>query len=111
MRAMCGAVLTAASAIGLGFQAIALGTRYVDYPYRDAEGRALWVMFRELDTAMIVTFTALLLALLAGLAVTFWGLAEHQRRRNLEMLRDYGFIEVPTLFGPPVRYIPVPPVR
>ena len=33
MRALCGAIITAGSLIGLGLLAIAMGVRYADFPY------------------------------------------------------------------------------
>jgi hypothetical protein len=79
MRALCGAILTAGALIGLGLASIGLGIRYQDFATANE-----YVRFRQLDTAMMVGFTALLLSLLVGLATTFVGLAYHHERRHRE---------------------------
>jgi hypothetical protein len=110
MRAICGAVLTAAALIGLGVTAVGAGARYADFPYTHA-GQPQWVAAGNTDTAILTAQAVLLLALVIGLAVTFLGLAHHHHRRNQEFLREYGYLPVPRLFGPPVVIRPTPPVR
>ena len=80
MRALCGAIITAGALIGLGLAGIGLGIRYQDVPY----AADTYVRFKSLDTAMAITFVALVLTLLVGLATAFLGLAYHHERRHRE---------------------------
>ena len=87
MRALCGAIITAAALLGLGLMSIAFGIRYQSYPYHDANGAPQFVYFRHLDTALMVTLVALLISLVIGLGIAFVGLAYHHHRRYHEFLR------------------------
>jgi hypothetical protein len=110
MRAICGALLTAAALIGLGLTAIGSGARYAGSGH-DAAGQPLRVYSGDTDTAILLAQTVLVVALLVGLAVTFLGLAHHHHHRNQEFLREHGYLPVPNLFGPEVVIRPAPPVR
>jgi hypothetical protein len=88
MRALCGAIISAGALIGLGLAAIGLGLRYQAYPYLDASSKPQWVLFRNLDTSLMIALVVLLAALAIGLAVSFLGLAYHHHRRHFETLRD-----------------------
>ena len=88
MRALCGAIIAAGAMIGLGLAAIAVGIRYNDHPYYNAEGKAQWVLFRHLDTALMFSIIFLATAVVIGLGIAFVGLAYHHHRRHLEHLRD-----------------------
>ncbi len=88
MRALCGAIITAGALIGLGLTAIGIGLRYQQYPYRDLNGDAQWVLFQHLDTPLMISLVVLLITLLIGLGVAFLGLAYHHHRRHHEFLRD-----------------------
>ena len=88
MRALCGAIITAGALIGLGLTAIGLGQRYQTFPYQDGEGKVQWVLFKNLDTSLMVVLIALLLSLGIGMGVAFVGLAYHHHRRHHEWLRD-----------------------
>jgi hypothetical protein len=111
MRAICGAIIAAGALIGLGFAVLGIGQRYANYSHPDATGNVLrrewggdknfsygvpdkdhavaWVKFQEMDNALQVIVVILILALLAGLATAFIGLAFHHHRRvqELEHLR------------------------
>jgi putative Mn2+ efflux pump MntP len=88
MRALCGAIISAGALIGLGLTAIGVGLRYQQYPYHDQTGDAQWVLFKHLDTALMISLVVLLIALIIGIGVAFLGLAYHHRRRHHELLRD-----------------------
>jgi hypothetical protein len=111
MRAICGAVLTAGALIGLGLTSVGAGARYADYLDWDDPGPPKRVELRQTDTGILVAQTALVLGLLVGLGVTFLGLAHHHHQRNQEFLREYGYLPVPTLFGPSVVLRPTSPVQ
>lgn len=86
MRALCGAIITAGALIGLGLAAIGLGVRYQHFPYQNASGETQWVLFKHLDTGLMVAVAVLLMMMVVGLAATFLGLAYHHHRRHHEML-------------------------
>ena len=84
MRALCGAIITAGSLIGLGLVAIAMGVRYADFPYKNGND-VQFVRLRDIDTGLMMAFGFLLAALVIGLGITFVGLAYHHHRRHWEM--------------------------
>ncbi len=86
MRALCGAIITAASLIGLGLLAIAMGVRYADFPYKNGAD-VQFVRLRDIDTGLMMAFGFLLASLVIGLGITFVGLAYHHHRRHWEMHR------------------------
>ncbi len=88
MRALCGAIITAGALIGLGLSAIGIGFRYQMYPYHNDKGEAQWVLFKHLDTSLMIALVALLICLGIGLGVAFLGLAYHHHRRHHEFLRE-----------------------
>jgi hypothetical protein len=88
MRALCGAIISAGALIGLGLAAIAAGLRYQHVTF--TQGGNTWVPFKEIDTALMVAFYALLLTLGIGLGLAFFGLAYHHHRRHHEFLREHG---------------------
>jgi len=90
MRALCGAVIAAASLIGLGLSAIGIGIRYQTYGFVDANGQERWVPFHLLDTPLIVVVVLLICTLVIGLALAFIGLAYHHHRRHHEMFGSRG---------------------
>jgi hypothetical protein len=107
MRALCGAIIAAGALIGLGLAALGVGQRYGELSRPDAAGNVLlreykgddnfsrgvptkdnglaYVKFFEMDRGLTVSITALILALLVGVATAFIGLAFHHHRRILEM--------------------------
>ena len=85
MRALCGAIITAGSLIGLGLVAIAMGIRYADFPYHERERQVQFVHLRDIDTGLMMAFGFLLAALVIGLGIAFVGLAYHHHRRHWEM--------------------------
>src|SRR5262249_34054348 len=87
MRALCGAIITAGGAIGLGLIAVGIGTRYHNFPYRDEVRHGQWVHFRYLDTALMVSLLAALMVIAIGLGIAFLGLAYHHHRRHHEMMQ------------------------
>jgi hypothetical protein len=114
MRPLCGAIITAGALIGLGLAAAGVGQRYADLARPTADGRVLlrewtgddnfsgpgvpdkthrvaYVKFSEMDLGLSVPIVVLILALLAGLATAFIGLAyhHHKRMQELEHLRHH----------------------
>lgn len=107
MRAINGAIITAAALIGLGLTAQGIGTRYslihINKPAAQ-EGSAsegpnlhtqpdferMHVRFRDLDNPMQLCLVVLILAALIGLGITFVGLMYHHHRRFHEHLRLHG---------------------
>jgi hypothetical protein len=88
MRALCGAIITAGAAIALGLAAIGVGTRYQlagDKPgSTDEQIMRLFQMDRPL--CFIIIFLTCIA--LAGLGITFFGLAYHHQRRHNENQRE-----------------------
>jgi hypothetical protein len=82
MRALSGAIITAAALIALGMTAQGIGSRY-----HAAESR---VTVHEMDNGLILCLTLAVLAMLIGLGNTFVGLMYHHHRCYQEHLRLYG---------------------
>lgn len=93
MRALCGAIISAGALVGLGLLAIGLGLRYQSYPYLDVGSKPQWVLFRNLDTSLMIAVVVLLASLGIGLGLSFLGLAYHHHRRHLESLNTRQTIE------------------
>jgi hypothetical protein len=104
MRALSGAIITAAALIGLGLTAQGIGTRYQPFIVRKAleapaEGEKTpteglpydWdkarVEIKHLDSPMKLILTVLVLCVGIGLAICFIGLAYHHHRRHHEHLQ------------------------
>ncbi len=108
MRALSGAIITAAALIGLGLTAQGIGNRYENFLiYKPAVAEKTsetstvslktepdfeksQIKIRDLDNPMKLCLTVLILAALIGIVVTFIGLALHHHRRYHEHLRLYG---------------------
>lgn len=107
MRALVGAIITAAALIGLGLTAQGLGTRYENFriykPVAQDAAKAdsanlktepdferSYIRFRDIDGPLQLCLTTLLLATVIGLAITFVGLMYHHHRRYHEHLRLHG---------------------
>jgi hypothetical protein len=121
MRALSGAIITAAALIGLGLTAQGIGNRYENfliYKPAVAEGSAKEtsapnlktepdfekskIKIHDLDNPMKLCLTVLFLAALIGIGITFVGLALHHHRRYHEHLRLYG----PPPAGTPSSHVP-----
>jgi hypothetical protein len=103
MRALSGAIITAAALIGLGLTAQGIGTRYANfliYKAPSGEGSSSPVVkepdfdrsqikIHEMDNGLKLCLTLLVLSLLIGLGVTFVGLMYHHHRRYHEHLRSH----------------------
>ena len=112
MRALCGAIIAAGALIGLGLATLGIGQRYGELSRPDNDGKVLlrdyggdnpfsrglpdkdhavgWVKFSEMDRGLVVIVTALIIALLIGIATAFIGLGYHYHRRHLEMQHHHG---------------------
>jgi hypothetical protein len=84
MRALCGAIITAGSLIGLGLLCIGFGLRYHDKSTLPADHAFVW--FRDLDTPLMLAFVILVASLLIGLGLAFAGLAYHHHHRHHELM-------------------------
>jgi len=85
MRPLCGAIITAGALIALGLAAIGIGLRYQSYPYLDPAGNPHWVLFRNLDTSLMLVVVVAVATLAVGIALTFVGLAYHHHKRHLQL--------------------------
>jgi len=113
MRPLCGAIIAAGALIGLGLAALGVGQRYADLGRPTADGKVLlreykgddnfsgpgtpdkdhgvaYVKFSEMDRGLVVIVTALIIALLIGIATAFIGLAYHHHRRHFETQHLHG---------------------
>jgi hypothetical protein len=105
MRAISGAIITAAALIALGMTAQGIGNRYSQVirwkspsgeettsptlrTIPDIEGSHIKI--HEMDNGLKLALTLSVLSLLVGLGITFVGLAYHHHRRYHEHLRGYG---------------------
>jgi hypothetical protein len=103
MRALSGAIITAAALIGLGLTAQGIGTRYANFlVYKVPTGEASasspvvkepdfdhsQIKIHELDNPMKLCLVLLVLSALIGIAITFIGLAYHHHRRFHEVIRS-----------------------
>ncbi len=88
MRALSGAIITAAALIALGLTAEGIGNRY------HAEGEHMKI--HQMDNGLILILTLSVLAMLIGLGITFVGLMYHHHRRYHEHLRVHGQPGAPT---------------
>jgi hypothetical protein len=108
MRALTGAIITAAALIGLGLTALGIGNRYQNFliyePVKDAakdeanadrlrtepDFKKSQVRISDLDGPMKLCLTILVLTALTGLGITFVGLMYHHHKRYHEHLRLHG---------------------
>jgi hypothetical protein len=81
MRALSGAIIAAASLVGLGFVGMGMGLRY-------AHSSEQWLYFKQMDNPFIYLTVLLSLTLIIGLGITFVGLAFHHHRRHHELFGD-----------------------
>lgn len=112
MRALTGAIITAAALIGLGLTAQGIGTRYSDFMVRkpvaqdtskgetsplrtEPDFEKSYIRIRDLDSPMLLALTVLILATLIGLGITFVGLMYHHHKRFHEHLRLHGQASAP----------------
>jgi hypothetical protein len=89
MRAICGAIITAGSLIGLGLLGVGIGTRYQNFSERGQDGTIEFLHFKGLDTPLMLILVFLIATTLIGLGISFLGLAYHHFRRHHEHLRAF----------------------
>lgn len=102
MRALSGAIITAAALIGLGLTAQGIGQRYSQFiVWKGAGGDQTtspslksdpdWdksrVKIHEMDNSLKLCLTLFVLSTLIGLGITFVGLMYHHHKRFHEHLR------------------------
>jgi hypothetical protein len=106
MRALCGAIITAAALISLGLTAQGIGARYTwvgqygPAPHREGANESnlktapnfegSHVRIRDMDNGLVLSLFLAAASLLVGLAITFVGLMYHHHRRYHEHLRLHG---------------------
>lgn len=84
MRALCGAIITAGAVIGLGLTALGIGTRYMrEYPLTE-KGETTIMHLSTMDKPLVFILVMLTAVAIAGLGITFVGLAYHHARRERE---------------------------
>jgi len=84
MRALCAAIITAGSLIGLGLTALGIGTRYANF-HRDLdEPSFVFVRLKVMDSPLIFCVVFLAIVAIVGIGMTFVGLAYHHERRQRE---------------------------
>jgi hypothetical protein len=83
MRALSGSIITAGALLGLGLCAVGLGLRYQHVGGSDPASFT-HLLFKQLDTPMMLIMVALLVMAVIGLATAFVGLAYHHERRHYE---------------------------
>jgi hypothetical protein len=96
MRALCGAIIVAGSAIGLGLTAQGFGSRYHSgLENLDKEGHPILLHLYEMDRPLVFILVFLTAVCVIGLGLAFVGLAYHHHRRHHEFLRTNGQPAVP----------------
>jgi hypothetical protein len=104
MRALSGAIITAAALIGLGLTAQGIGERYANFIIWKGAGESAstptlktepdfersQVKIHELDNPMKLCLVVLVLSVLIGLGITTVGLMYHHHQRYHEHLRLHG---------------------
>lgn len=105
MRALSGAIITAAALIALGMTAQGIGTRYAWVNRWTAESgeqttapslktrpdfAGSHVKIHEMDNGLKLSLFLAGISLLIGLGITFVGLMYHHHRRYHEHLRTHG---------------------
>jgi hypothetical protein len=89
MCALCGAVITAGSLIGLGPLSIGIGTRYSFASRAESGGALEYIRLRDMDSALLPGLVFLILFALIGPGMAFVGLAYHHHRRFQKHLHAY----------------------
>ncbi|MBV9123228.1 MAG: hypothetical protein JO112_07725 [Planctomycetes bacterium] len=103
MRALAGAIITAAALIGLGLTAIGFGNRYGNVLTRNAE-------LQGSETALIFIMIYCAVVGVIGLGLAFLGLAYHHHRRHHEFLKEHGGLGTHHLPTMGTTTTPAPPV-
>ncbi len=84
MRALCGAIITAAALIGLGLTSIGIGERYQREASQTADGHPVLIHLTGMDRPLVFVLVFLTIAAVIGVGITFVGLAYHHARRHRE---------------------------
>ena len=89
MRALCGAIICAGAAIGLGLTSLGFGTRYhSSLPPVDRDGQTVLLHLADMDRPMVFILVFLTCVALIGLGIAFFGLAYHHHRLYQEFMRS-----------------------
>jgi hypothetical protein len=91
MRALCGAIIVAGAAIGLGLTAQGFGARYhTGLENVDRDGQPILLRLSQMDRPLIFILVFLTTVAIIGLGIAFLGLAYHHHRRHHELMRADG---------------------
>jgi hypothetical protein len=91
MRPICGAIIVAGAALGLGLTAIGFGTRYhTSLENVDKDGNPILLHLYQMDKPLVFIMVFLTSLAIVGLGITFLGLAYHHHRRLHEMHHQNG---------------------
>jgi hypothetical protein len=83
MRALCGAIIAAGAAIGIGLTALGIGTRYaIEQSQKD--GEPYLVRLSQMDRPLVFALIFLTCLAVIGLGIAILGLAYHHFRRERE---------------------------
>jgi hypothetical protein len=86
MRPLCGAIIVAGAAIGLGLTAIGFGSRYhTSLENVDRDGNPILLHLYQMDKPLVFILVFLTCVAILGLVIAFVGLAYHHHRRLHEM--------------------------
>jgi hypothetical protein len=84
MRALCGAIIAAGAAIGLGLTALGIGMRYSMPRTGVPEDGLRLVHISQMDRPLVFVLVFLTCTAIVGLGIAFVGLAYHHARREKE---------------------------
>jgi hypothetical protein len=90
MRPICGAIIVAGAAIGLGLTAIGFGNRYhTSLENLDQNGNPILLHLHQMDKPLVFIMVFLTCVIILGLGIAFLGLAYHHHKRVQEMHHAY----------------------
>jgi hypothetical protein len=93
MRPLCGAIIVAGAAIGLGLTAIGFGTRYhTSLENVDKDGNPILLHLYQMDKPLVFIMVFLTSVAVVGLGVAFLGLSYHHHKRLHEMHHALGHV-------------------
>jgi hypothetical protein len=84
MRALCGAIIAAGAAIGMGLTALGIGTRYAMDQSVSGDGQPYLVRLSQMDRPLVFALIFLTCLAVIGLGIAILGLAYHHLRRERE---------------------------
>ena len=96
MRPLCGAIMVAGAAIGLGLTSIGFGSRYhTSLENVDKDGNPILLHLYQMDKPLVFILVFLTSVAIIGLGIAFVGLSYHHHRRLHEMHHASGHARSP----------------